>query len=122
MKKELYARLDEIVPPHAILASSSSGIPSSHFTQNLKHTSRTLIGHPFNPPHIIPLVEIVPHSETDSSITEQVLSFYKWLGKNPILIRQELPGFIANRLQSAVFQEAYSLVHRGIVSPEDCGM
>jgi 3-hydroxyacyl-CoA dehydrogenase len=81
-----------------------------------------LVGHPFNPPHLIPLVEVVPHGATDrESVVPRVMEFYKSLGKKPVLIQQETPGFVVNRLQAAVLMEAYSLVRRGVISAADLG-
>lgn len=80
-----------------------------------------MIGHPFNPPHLIPLVEVVPHPATTDQYTKRAIDFYRSVGKKPILIKKETPGFIANRLQAALYNEAYSLVARGIVSAEDLG-
>ncbi|BDD57822.1 hypothetical protein MAP00_003152 [Monascus purpureus] len=123
IKRELFAHLDAHTRKDAIIASSSSGIPSSQFVTECKHNpARILIGHPFNPPHLVPLVEVVPHPGTAELYTKQAVEFYRWLGKSPILVKQETPGFIANRLQAAVMSEAYSLVNRGIVSAEDLGM
>lgn len=105
-----------------VLASSSSGLPSSQFvTDCKKNPGRVLIGHPFNPPHLVPLVEIVPHPETTESAIATAMGFYEGLKKEPVLVKKETPGFIANRLQAAVCQEAYSLVSRGIISAEDLG-
>lgn len=80
---------------------------------------RVLIGHPFNPPHLIPLVEIVPHPDSSGAAVRQAMALYKALGKAPVLLKKEAPGFLANRLQAALLSEAYSLVSRGIASPED---
>ena len=77
--------------------------------------------HPFNPPHLMPLVEIVPHPGTDQGAVTRATSFYKQLDKTPVLVKQEIPGFAANRLQAAFCGEAYSLVNRGILSAEDLG-
>jgi 3-hydroxyacyl-CoA dehydrogenase len=119
-KTRLIGDLDAKLPAHAIIASSSSGIPSSQFIGNCKKApERVLIGHPFNPPHLIPLVEVVPHTETSIEVTQRAIDFYKLLGKAPVLIKKEVPGFLANRLQAAILAEAYSLVNRGIASPED---
>ncbi|GFP58758.1 L-carnitine dehydrogenase [Trichoderma asperellum] len=120
LKTKLFAELDAATRPDVIIASSSSGIPSSHFiSQCAVNPTRVLIGHPFNPPHLMPLVEVVPHPTTAASVTEAAKSFYKSLGRTPVHICQELPGFAANRLQIAVLNEAYSLVSRGIISAED---
>ncbi|KAJ6091161.1 hypothetical protein N7467_003130 [Penicillium canescens] len=119
-KRQLFAELDEKAPNHVLLLSSSSGIPSSEFATDCKHNpSRVIIGHPFNPPHLVPLVEVVPHPGTEEIYANRALDFYRSLGKKPVLIKQETPGFIANRLQMALYNEAYSLVSRGIVSAAD---
>lgn len=97
-------------------------MPSSQFvTDCKKNPGRILIGHPFNPPHLIPLVEVVPHLETSPSAISTAMDFYQVLDKVPVLVKKEMPGFIANRLQAAVCNEAYSLVSRGIISAEDLG-
>ncbi|KAF2994370.1 hypothetical protein E8E13_001556 [Curvularia kusanoi] len=119
-KEELMQVLDRNARPGVVIASSSSGLPSSKFIGRCQNDpSRILIGHPFNPPHLIPLVEVVPHAGTNPQSASTALEFYKALGKRPILIRHEFPGFVANRLQAAINNEAYSLISRGIVSAED---
>jgi 3-hydroxyacyl-CoA dehydrogenase len=121
-KRCLFAELDARAPRDVLLLSSSSGIPSSEFVRDCKHNpDRVLIAHPFNPPHLVPLVEVVPHPNTGEMYTRKTIDFYRSLGKKPILIKQETPGFIANRLQTALCNEAYSLVARGIVSAADLG-
>lgn len=102
-----------------VIASSSSGLPSSSFIKQCNEPSRILVSHPFNPPHLIPLVEVVPHSSTSPVSISTALEFYRSLGKKPILLHQEVPGFVANRLQAAINSEAYSLISRGIVSAGD---
>lgn len=112
--------LDEHTRPGVVIASSSSGLPSSAFIQQCERDpSRILIGHPFNPPHLIPLVEVVPHRGTSQQSVSAAMSFYQSLGKRPILLHHEVPGFVSNRLQAAINNEAYSLISRGIVSAED---
>ncbi|KAM3420677.1 hypothetical protein BST61_g3932 [Cercospora zeina] len=120
-KTNLIRKLDALLPnKNIIIASSSSGIPSSQFISQCKHaSSRVLIGHAFNPPHLIPWVEIVPHQETSSNAVDTATKFYASLGKSPVLVKVEVPGFLANRLQAAVLAEAYSLVSRGVASAED---
>ncbi|KAE8394134.1 hypothetical protein BDV23DRAFT_179938 [Aspergillus alliaceus] len=120
-KSSLFAYLDENARPDVIIASSSSGIPSSEYALACRnHPERVLVGHPFNPPHLIPLVEVVPHATTDrESVVPRAMEFYKSLGKNPVLIQKEIPGFIVNRLQAAILMEAYSLVGRGVISAAD---
>ncbi|PYI35622.1 hypothetical protein BP00DRAFT_333794 [Aspergillus indologenus CBS 114.80] len=120
LKRRLFAHLDAKTPSHVLIASSSSGLPASQFvTDCTNNPSRILIGHPFNPPHLVPLVEIVPHPGTAEEYATAAYRFYESLEKDPVIVRQETPGFIANRLQAAVCAEAYSLVSRGVVSPED---
>lgn len=121
-KRRLFAHLDANTPEHVLIASSSSGLPSSEFVTDCeKNPSRILIGHPFNPPHLIPLVEIVPHPKTGDENVTAACEFYRSLGKDPVIVKKETAGFIANRLQAAVCAEAYSLISRGIVSAEDLG-
>ncbi|KAE8414820.1 hypothetical protein BDV36DRAFT_298657 [Aspergillus pseudocaelatus] len=119
-KRQLFAELDAKAPRDALLLSSSSGIPSSQFVTDCKYNpGRIMIGHPFNPPHMVPLVEVVPHPGAQEPYITKALDFYRSLGKKPILIKKETPGFIANRLQMALCNEAYSLVTRDIVSAAD---
>lgn len=120
LKTALITHLDAHLPPHVPIASSSSGLPASKFTPSCTHApQRILVAHPFNPPHLIPLVEVVPHPGTSQRTIEVALAFYKRLGKRPIILKTEVPGFVANRLQAAVNNEAYSLISRGVVSAED---
>ena len=119
----MIAEIDAATGEKVVIASSSSGIPSSQFIGRCqKNAGRVLIGHPFNPPHLMPLVEVVPHSGTQDDVIQRVLDFYTSLGKRPVLVRKETPGFAANRLQTALCTEAYSLVNRGILSAEDLGL
>lgn len=112
--------LDQHTRRDVVIASSSSGLPSSEFIQECRQNpARILVGHPFNPPHLLPLVEVVPHPGTNAATISTTLEFYKALGKKPILLRHEVPGFVANRLQAAINNEAYSLLSRGIVSAPD---
>ena len=121
LKIKLLAEIDEKTRKDVVIASSSSGIPSSQFISQCKNPERVLIGHPFNPPHLMPLVEVVPHPGTNSAAVKTAVDFYNSLGRRAIHIKQEAPGFVANRLQAALFNEAYSLVARGIVTAEDLG-
>lgn len=112
--------LDQYTRPGVVIASSSSGLPASEFIgQCQRDPSRILVGHPFNPPHLLPLVEVVPHPGSNSTIISTAMDFYRSVGKSPILLRHEVPGFVANRLQAAINNEAYSLISRGIVSAQD---
>jgi 3-hydroxyacyl-CoA dehydrogenase len=120
VKHELFARLDAASPPHAVLASSSSGLLPSAIARGCpKHPERVVIGHPFNPAHLIPLVEVVPGEVTSTEAVERAMSFYTAVGKRPIRLRTEVPGHVANRLQYALWREAYSLVERGVASVSD---
>jgi 3-hydroxyacyl-CoA dehydrogenase len=121
-KRQLFSEIDARAPRDVLLISSSSGIPSSEFVTDCKiNPARVMVGHPFNPPHLVPLVEVVPHPGTREVYVTRAMDLYRHLGKTPVLIKQETPGFIANRLQWALCTEAYSLVARGIISAEDLG-
>ncbi|MFD4252702.1 MULTISPECIES: 3-hydroxyacyl-CoA dehydrogenase NAD-binding domain-containing protein [Amycolatopsis] len=115
-KRELFARLVAEAPAHALLLSSSSAIPSSEFTADIDG-SRVLIGHPFNPPHIMPLVEVVPNPRTNEEAVREAVEFYRSLGRVPVVERKEVPGFVGNRLQNALQREAIHLVQEGVVDP-----
>ncbi len=120
VKHALFAVLDAAARPDVVLASSSSGLLPSVIARGApKHPERVLIGHPFNPPHLIPLVEVVPGERTSDDAVETAMAFYAAVGKRPIRVRQEVPGHIANRLQAALWQEAYSLVERGVATVAD---
>ena len=120
VKHELFAVLDKAARPDVVLASSSSGLLPSAIARGCPaHPERVVIGHPFNPPHVIPLVEVVPGGRTAEEAVTRALAFYTAVGKKPIRLRQELPGHVANRLQAALWQEAYSLVERGVASVAD---
>lgn len=120
-KVKLLQEIDTYTPEHAIIASSSSGLPSSSFISGCKKPSRILIGHPFNPPHLVPLVEIVPNSFTAEEKIQEANEFYKTVGKTPIILRKEVKGFAANRLQAALIRECYSLVKEEVCSADDVG-
>ena len=120
VKHRLFAVLDEAARPEVVLASSSSGLLPSAIARGCPaHPERVVIGHPFNPPHVIPLVEVVPGEKTAEEAVEAAIAFYAAVGKKPIRLRQEVPGHVANRLQAALWQEAYSLVERGVATVAD---
>jgi 3-hydroxyacyl-CoA dehydrogenase len=120
VKHALFATMDAAASPDVVLASSSSGLlPSAIATACAAHPERVLVGHPFNPPHLMPLVEVVPGERTGEAAVEAAMAFYTALGKKPIRLRHELPGHIANRLQAALWREAYSLVDRGVATVAD---
>jgi 3-hydroxyacyl-CoA dehydrogenase len=116
---KLYADMDEVTPVDSILASSSSGITPSVIQSKCKHPERVLIGHPFNPPHIIPLVEIVGGSKTSTEAIKRAIEFYASIGKKPILLHKELPGHVGNRLQAALYREIAYLIGEGVLSVAD---
>lgn len=118
-KQALVAALDEHGSKEAIFASSTSGLLISEIAKNSKYPERCIGAHPYNPPHLIPLVEISKGEKTSAAVIQTALDFFQSLGKEPIVLQKEAPGFIANRLQIAVFREAVDLVLRGVCSVED---
>jgi carnitine 3-dehydrogenase len=118
-KIKLFADMDAATPPDSIIASSSSSITMSVMQSGCKHPERTLLGHPFNPPHIIPLVEVVGGTKTSPEAIQQAMSFYASIGKKPILLHKEFPGHVANRLQAALYREVCYLIDQGVLSVED---
>jgi len=118
-KMKLYAEMDEIAPIDSLLASSSSGITPSVIQTKCKHPERVLIGHPFNPPHIVPLVEVVGGAKTSPDAIQQAMAFYTSIGKKAIHLRKELPGHVANRFQAALYREMLYLIEQGVLSVED---
>src|ERR1700684_4432139 len=118
-KTKLFADMDDATPPDSILASSSSGITMDVIQSACKRPERCVIGHPFNPPHIIPLVEIVGGAKTSTETIERAMKFYASIGKKPIRLFKALPGHVANRLQAALFKEVLYLVQQGVLSVED---
>jgi 3-hydroxyacyl-CoA dehydrogenase len=118
-KIKLYAEMDEVTPPDSILASSSSGITPSVMQSACKRPERVLVGHPFNPPHIIPLVEIVGGAKTAPAAVERAIAFYASIGKKPIRLHKEMPGHVANRLQAALYREVIYLIQQGVLSVAD---
>jgi ketoreductase RED1 len=121
-KQDLYAKLDKWVKPEALLLSSSSSITATIFSEKMTRPGRALIGHPFNPPHLIPLVEVVPGKNTSPAATLGAMNFYRSLGKKPVLIQKEIAGFVANRLQAALMRESIHLVKEGVIDMEGLDM
>ncbi|GEQ74866.1 hydroxyacyl-CoA dehydrogenase [Comamonas testosteroni] len=118
-KADLYARMDTATPPQVLLASSSSGLPVSGMQVRCKTPQRVVLGHPFNPPHLIPLVEVGGGDATSPDSIQRAMDFYAALGKRPIHVRREIAGHIANRLQAALWREAFHLVDQGVASVSD---
>lgn len=120
LKQQLFAEIGAAASPEAVLASSSSGIPASQFQDAAgDRADRVLIGHPFNPPHLIPLVEVVGGERTSASAVDAAMALYTEAGKTPVRLNRELPGHVVNRLQSALWREAYALVDSGAISVAD---
>lgn len=119
LKARVFAQMDEVAPPETILASSASGITMDGIQSGCKHPERCVIGHPFNPPHVIPLVEVVGGAKTSEKVIERAMEFYAAIGKKPIRLRKAVPGHIGNRLQAALYREVLYLIQQGVLSVED---
>jgi carnitine 3-dehydrogenase len=119
IKRALFARIDAALPPEAVVASSTSGFMPSELQAGRRGPERYVVGHPFNPPHLIPLVEVVGGQATDPAVVDWTAEFYAALGKRPIKIRREVPGHVANRMQVALYREAIHLVLEDVASIED---
>ena len=119
IKIELFSTLDAALPPETVIATSSSGLLISRVSAKCKHPERCVIGHPFNPPHLVPLVEVVGGAKTAPEVVYNAMRFYREIGKRPIYIKKEVRGHVANRLQAALWREAIHLVNEGVVSVAD---
>jgi 3-hydroxyacyl-CoA dehydrogenase len=119
-KKKLYGQLDELLAPDVIIASSSSGLTMSEIQSGAAaHPERCVIAHPFNPPHLVPLVEIVGGVKTSEATIRRAAEFYTSIGQRTVRLNKEMPGHVANRLQAALAREVYHLVSEGVVSAAD---
>jgi 3-hydroxyacyl-CoA dehydrogenase len=119
-KQKLYGQLDALLPPDVIIASSSSGLKMSEIQKGAaSHPERCVIGHPFNPPHVIPLVEIVAGAKTSEETIRRTEEFYTSIGKKTVRLKKELPGHVANRLQAALAREVYYLIAEDVLSATD---
>ncbi|PJI96172.1 3-hydroxyacyl-CoA dehydrogenase [Acidovorax sp. 69] len=118
-KVDLFRRMDAAAPAHAILASSSSGLAVSDMQAQCARPERVVLGHPFNPPHMIPLVEVGGGRHTAPEAIARAMAFYTHIGKRPIHVKREIKGHIANRLQAALWREAFHLVNEGVASVTD---
>ncbi len=119
LKQMIFASLDKRVPTHIPIGSNSSGFPISQISQSLKTAQRMFNMHYFMPAHIVPLVEVVLGQASDPSLAKKVCEFFEETGKKPVLVNQDIPGFLANRIQHALMREALALVNDGIATPED---
>src|SRR5882762_685225 len=118
-KIKLFAEMDAATPVDSLIASSSSGITPSVMQTKCIHPERILIGHPFNPPHIVPLVEVVGGTKTSPEAIRQAIAFYASIGKKPVYLKKELPRHVGNRLQAALYREIMSLIQQDVLSVED---
>jgi len=119
VKLPLFEQIDAVTDPATIVASSSSGLLITRLQQAMRYPERSLIAHPFNPPHLMPLVELVPGERTAPQTVETTRQFFAEHGKVPVVLRKEIPGHVANRFQAALWREAIELVRSGVVSVED---
>tara|TARA_B100001939_G_scaffold346606_1_gene365776 strand:- start:825 stop:1766 length:942 start_codon:yes stop_codon:yes gene_type:complete len=119
IKQALYKTLGEIVPSHVVIGSSTSGLTMTDIQQNCATPERCVIGHPFNPPYLLPLVEIVGGKQTSPDAVAWAGKFYEAAGKSPLIMKKEIPGFVATRLQEALWREALHMVANGEATPAD---
>jgi len=119
IKQALYANVEHVMPEYTVFSTSTSGLILSDLVANINTAHRFIVGHPFNPPHIIPLVEVVAGQKTAPAVTEWAMGFYRHIGKHSILIKKEVRGHLANRLQAALWREATLAVVNGLASIED---
>ena len=119
LKQDLFARVEASAPDTALLLSSTSGLMPSEMSVSMREPGRLMVGHPFNPPHVVPLVEVVPGPQTSPDLVQAAVELYRSLGRVPVVLRREIGGFVANRLQSALFRESVNLVLEGVVTPEE---
>jgi len=119
VKQALLHSIDAVLPREVVIASSSSGLLVSHFSQGCRFPDRCVIGHPFNPPHLVPLVEVVGGTTASRTAVDKAMAFYRAIGKCPIEIHKEVPGHVSNRLQAALWREAIYLVQEGVASVAD---
>jgi ketoreductase RED1 len=119
VKQALFATVGQAVAPGTLLLSSSSSLRATDIAQGMTNAARMLIGHPFNPPHLMPLVEVVPGERTETAAIDAAVAFYRAVGKTPLVLRKAVPGFVANRLQAALFRECVYLVSAGVVTLDE---
>ena len=119
LKQELFKQVEAMAPATALMLSSTSGLMPSDMAADMEEPGRVLVGHPFTPPHVVPLIEVVPGAQTTPAAVEAAVAHYRSLGKVPIVLHKEIGGFVANRLQSALFRESVHLVLSGVVSAEE---
>jgi 3-hydroxybutyryl-CoA dehydrogenase len=118
LKQRIFAELEAIVAPHAILASNSSAIPTTEIGRDLKHRDRVVGTHFWNPPHLVPLVEVIQNEKTSDDVVRATIALLRDAGKTPVHVRRDVPGFVGNRLQHAMKREAFALVAAGVCDAE----
>ena len=118
LKQDLYEKLGDMVDPSVVIASSTSGLSMTDIQKNCRTPERTVVGHPFNPPYLLPLVEMIGGEKTSAQTIEWAEAFYKSAGKAPLVLKKEVPGFIATRLQEAIWREALHMVANGEATVE----
>ncbi len=119
VKQEVFTRLDALAAPEVIIASNTSGLSANGIVRDVKRRAQCLVTHFWNPPHILPLVEVVRNDQTSDSTVATVTQLLRAIGKVPVVVQKDIPGQIGNRLQYALFREAVALVQSGVCSPED---
>ena len=119
LKQQVLAEIDGVLPPDRVISSSTSGYMPSLLQERCRHPQRIVVGHPFNPPHLVPLVEVVGGTKTDAAAVDWAVDFYNAIGKKAIRLDKEIRGHVANRLQAALWREALSLVDQGVASVAD---
>lgn len=119
LKQEIFKKLDRLCPAHTIFASNTSTLMPSMLASATQRPAKVLVTHYFNPPHLLPLVEVVRHKETSDETVNLIYDLLTAIGKSPAIVQKEVPGFIGNRLQLALFREALAIVEQGIASPSD---
>ncbi len=118
LKQHIFAELEKLVAPDTILASNSSAIPSTEIGRHLAHRERVLGTHFWNPPHLVPLVEVMQNEKTSADVVERTMALLRDAGKTPVHVRRDVPGFVGNRLQHAMKREAIALVAAGVCDAE----
>jgi len=119
LKRAVLAAIDEAAPPDAVIASSTSGFAMTMLQADCARPERCVVGHPFNPPYLVPLVEVVGGERTDPAVVDWLVAFYAAMGKRPLRLSRELPGFVGNRLQEAMWREALHMVAAGEATVEE---
>jgi carnitine 3-dehydrogenase len=119
LKRSLIAEIDRATDPHVIIASSSSGFLPSHLQDRCRHPARVLVGHPFNPVYLLPLVEVVAGTRTSRESVAAAITFYRGLGMRPLHVRKEIDGYISDRLQEALWREALHMVADGVATTQE---